>query len=144
MLSLPLYLKDIMLIRFNHAFYFIIYADTTESRMEKEGNWSVYWMVVIYNTVLLNWLWIIIYTGIVFVNKLVWIFSLGFIILAHCSTWVYPLINQNNTFCHKLWPGINVLLPDLQPDFLVTTTFCAYWGPQTKQDANLTVSFQIS
>lgn len=80
-----------LLIRFKFTVSFIIYkdiwvqqiwtpknccADTTESRMEKEWNWSVYWMVVIYNTVLLNWLWTILYTGMVFVNKLIWIFSL--------------------------------------------------------------------
>lgn len=86
-------------------------TDTSESRMEKEENWSVYWMEVLYNTVLLNWLWIILYTGIVFVNKLVWIFSLMFMdqlllcvhysewenIGAHCSTWIYSLIYSNNT-----------------------------------------------
>ena len=43
---------------------------------ERKGNLSVSWTEVIYNTVLLNWLLIILYTGIVFVNKPVWIFSL--------------------------------------------------------------------
>lgn len=43
---------------------------------ERKGNRSVSWAEVIYNTVLLNWLLIILYTGIVFVNKPVWIFSL--------------------------------------------------------------------